>query len=167
MKRGELTLSLILLAIFLVFFWEAQNIPAGFMVESVQREVGADFWPKVLLVMLIVLTGALNIKFLKARRRSKMEAQTIAGEKERWWTWLVLIFSVVMYIWIQHIIGFILASSFLVAGSLIILGYRRKVGLVAISLSTGLLFTLIFGRFLYVPLPKGIGIFRTVSLLLY
>ena len=163
-KRGEFILGVVLLVVFVVFFIEAQRIPAGFMVESVQREVGADFWPKLLLCLLIILTAALNVQLLVTRKRSdKTATQDSDGEKEHWRSWLFLVLAIVIYVSIQYLVGFLIASLFLVIVSTYILGYRRKWPSAIMGLSVTLLFVLVFGRFLFVPLPKGVGIFRTIS----
>ncbi|MBA7670800.1 hypothetical protein ES703_78947 [subsurface metagenome] len=137
------------------------------MVESVQREVGADFWPKALLIVLILLTAALTIKYLVLYIGNKTKGKKISREKEDWWKWLLLVLSVVIYIRIQHLVGFIVAGSLFVGTSLYIMGFRRKLLLILISLSIIFLFALTFGRLLYVPLPRGRGIFRSLTLVFY
>ena len=167
MAKGEKILNIVLFVILVIFFIEAQKIPAGFMVESVQREVGADFWPKALLLLLLILTGALIIKsffFTKIKEQNK----TIESDvKDRWANWLMLMVSIIIYIKIQYIIGFILTSYLLVGFNLYNFGCRKKTTLIILPLGATFLFVLTFGRLLAVPLPKGISIFRLLGLLFY
>ena len=103
MSRGERIANMVLLLVLIVFLIEAQNILPGFMVESVRREVGADFWPKALLAILIFLTVVLNFKGLFLEKKSKTAKPMQVGEKEYWRNWLLLGVSIVIYIEIQYI----------------------------------------------------------------
>lgn len=167
MSRGERVINLILFVIMIVFFIEAQKIPAGLMVESVRREVGADFWPKALLSMLLFLTLVLNIKNFFLKKNGESQPKSEKQEKERWLNWILLSISIVVYIEIQYVIGFLFASILMVCFNLVNFGYRKKFFLIAIPIGLTFLFAFVFGRFLNVPLPKGVGIFREISFIIY
>jgi len=164
---GELLMNIILLGVLFILFVEAQRIPSGLMVESVQREVGADFWPKVLLMALILLMLALTIKYLVLHRGSRSKGKKIAHEKENWFKCLLVILSIIIFILIQYLVGFIIAISIFTGINLYIMEWRKRFSLVIISLSIAFLLTLTFGRFLYVPFPKGVGVFRSISQIFY
>ena len=153
--------------VLIIFLIEAQNIPSGFMVESVRREVGADFWPKTLLAILIFLTIVLNVKGLLLRKILQTAKSERSGEKERWWNWVLLGVSIVIYIEIQYIIGFIITCFLMIGFGMINFGYRKKVLLIIFPTALTIIFVLVFGRFLNVPLPKGVGVFRSISMFFY
>ena len=166
MSNGEKILGIVLFLIFIVFFIEAQKIQPGFMVESVQREVGADFWPKALLLILLLLTAMLIVKsFLVSSGKEEKGSGTAV--KDRWLSWLMLMISIMVYIQIQYVIGFILASCLLVGFNLYNFGYRKKKNLILFPVGITFIFVFLFGRFLTVPLPKGVWLFRHFGFLFY
>ena len=166
MTKGEKILNIVLFVILIVFFIEAQKISPGFMVESVQREVGADFWPKKLLLILLFLTAILIIQSLFfPSGKDKSISET--GEKDRWANWLILLFSIIIYIKIQYVIGFIIASCLLVGFNMYNFGYRKITYLIIFPVGMTFIFVFVFGRFLTVPLPKGISLFRYIGFLFY
>lgn len=167
MSRGERIANLVLLLILIIFLIEAQNIPAGFMVESVRREVGADFWPKALLLTLIFLTVILNLKALFSEKKIRTSKSGQPGEKERWRNWMLLGLSIVIYIEIQYIIGFVFTCFLMIGFGMINFGYRKKVPLIIFPTALTIIFVLVFGKFLNVPLPKGVGVFRSISMFFY
>jgi len=164
---GELVVNIILLCVFLIFFAEAQRIPRGLIIESVQREVGADFWPKTLLVILILLMVILIIKSLIVRKRKEAKGEKPHHEKENWKGWLLVVFMVVIFIVAQYFIGFLITLIIFIATILYLMGWKKKISLVIISLFLAFLFTITFGRFLHVPFHKGMGIFRSISQIFY
>lgn len=167
MSRGERIANSVLLLVLIIFLIEAQNIPPGFMVESVRREVGADFWPKALLALLIFLTVVLNIKGLFFRIKRNATKPLPVSEKEYWRNWVLLGVAIAIYIEIQYVIGFILTCLLMIGFSMINFDYREKVPLIIFPTVLTIIFVFVFGRFLNVPLPKGVGIFRSVSAFFY
>ena len=168
MTKGEKATNLVLLCAWIVFFFEAQRIQPGLMIESVRREVGADFWPKALLIMLLILTVFLNLKCFLPKRDAKEEGGAAAdAEKERWWNFLFLVLSIIIYLHIQYMIGFITSTFLFVLSIIIILGYRKKMLMIGISIVIAFLFAIVFGKFLGVPFPRGIGLFRSFEYLVY
>ena len=168
MTKGEKATNLVLLCAWIVFFFEAQRIPPGLMIESVRREVGADFWPKALLLMLFILTAVLNLKcFLLKRDAGEADESAPDAEKERWWNFLFLVLAIIIYLHIQYIIGFITSTFLFVFSVIFILGYRKKVFMIGLSIVIAFLFAVVFGKFLGVPFPRGYGLFRSFEYLIY
>lgn len=166
--RGERILNFVLLVILIVFYFEARKISPGYMVESVMREVGADFWPKALLLMLLFLTLILNLKAYFNRKKPEAVEKTEAGNgDEDWRTWIYLSILSAFYVALQVFIGFIFAGLLLTTISLILFGYRKKAMIAVVAIVFTVIFTLGFGKFLFVPLPRGIGVFRSFSYLMY
>lgn len=130
--------------------------------------MGPRAWPVFLLVLLIALL-ALNIFLsLRAARR-----QTAAGEAARTESagegkklqklaWSTL--GMFVYITLMDKIGFVCSTPLFVAYYMTLLGNRSwKMRLLTAALSTAALYIL-FSRFLQVPLPRGYGMFRDLSL---
>ena len=168
MTKGEKAMNLVLLCAWIVFFLEAQRIPPGLMIESVRREVGADFWPKALLIMLFILTAILNFKCFLHKRDGGGSGESAAdAEKERWWNFLFLVLSIIVYLHVQYVIGFITSTFLFILSIILILGYRKKVFMIGISIVIAFLFAVVFGKFLGVPFPRGYGLFRSFEYLVY
>jgi len=70
-----------------------------------------------------------------------------------------------LYISLMQYAGYILSTLCFTLFAMLMLGNRNKAQLVAVPLAvTGFIF-LILTYGMFVPLPKGVGIFRAVSLL--
>jgi len=78
-----------------------------------------------------------------------------------------VIASIVGFIFASDVIGYLLASIILVAILMALLGQRKPVKIVTISLGTAFVFTMVFGKLLHVPLPRGMGFIQELSFLLY
>ena len=72
-----------------------------------------------------------------------------------------------LYIFTVHYIGFVITTPVFMAIYMYVTGYRNKVMLVAAPILAVAVFLLLFVVATYIPLPRGIGIFKEISLLIY
>lgn len=158
--------------------------------------VGADFWPFIVLTGMFILGIVLLIKtfidFKKEKntppksdesltqaKLEEMKLEDIQGKDEDeieqalgpeavypqrlWWVMLIL----VLYIIVIPYIGFTISTVVLILASAWVMGMKKWYSLILSSVISTAAFVFIFTYFLNLPLPRGVGIFREMSLLLY
>lgn len=133
-------------------------------------EVGTTsvFWPRILIFGIFVFN--LADLFIKSRIIEKNKKKTTDTDKENllYKKQLYLIIVLIsIYIFGLNYVGFLLASLFFQWTFLWILEYRKKLKLIFFPIVLTFLIYVIFTKIMYVPLPRGIGIFREISLFFY
>ncbi len=156
--------------VFALFFWLlAGQIPRGRVVAG----LGASFWPVLLLGLLAFCAILLVIRTFRKRKEVGKDVGSAVTNNDdsseiayphNFWVTLVLMSG---YTYIMTIIGFVLATPLFIGLSSWIMGFRRTKFLVPISLLLSLALVYVFPKALSVPLPRGIGFFRTISLFFY
>jgi hypothetical protein len=124
------------------------------------------FWPRIILWGLLPLSLILagNGWFGRTHATSNEDpGPSLAHLKKS--LGLVLIGSV--YFFFLDILGFLLATLLLTGTVASFLQRRRLVEIAAFSMVVPAVVWLAFIKLLNLPLPRGIGIFRELSLLLY
>jgi len=137
------------------------------------EKMGPAFWPRFNLIGMIILSGVIMLRsLLRTGKHDRGEAAT--GEnlaKPGKLSHLKYVFYCAAILF-----GFILAISYLgflptafvaTAGLIYFLGERKKwlVLIVSFGLVAGIY--LLFGKLMYVPMPRGVWIFEKLSYLLY
>jgi len=137
------------------------------------ERMGPAFWPRFNLIGMVILSGAIMLRSLmRAEKRDPGEAATEENLTEPGKL------SNLKYVFYCAgiLFGFILAIAYLgflpsafvaTAGLIYFLGERKKwlVLLVSFGLVAGIY--LLFGKLMYVPMPRGVWIFEKLSYLLY
>jgi putative tricarboxylic transport membrane protein len=172
--RGEKYVTALIFAVSAAFFVLATRIPP----PHLESPLGAGFWPKVILLLLFVTSGIHLGKLLLRKKeveerlareteqeRKREEEET--GERK---VFSLLVFGIgisFLYIYIVRWIGFIVATPIFMAVFMYITGYRKKIMVAVVSLATVAIFLLLFVKATYIPLPRGFGIFKEISVLFY
>ena len=127
------------------------------------KEVGPDFWPKIVLLCLIALSATLTVSHIITWWKSRKE---VSAWEEGWKRFLIAVFLTVGYVNFLKPLGFIVASPLFIVGMmLLILPERKKMIPFTILGIMGMIY-IIFSKLLFVPLPKGFGIFHDISIFL-
>jgi putative tricarboxylic transport membrane protein len=127
------------------------------------KEVGPDFWPKIVLLCLIALSATLTVSHIITWRKSRKE---VSEWEEGWKRFLIAVSLTVGYVNFLKPLGFIVASPLFIVGMmLLILPERKKMIPFTILGIMGMIY-IIFSKLLFVPLPKGFGIFHDISIFL-
>ena len=137
------------------------------------EKMGPAFWPRFNLIGMIILSGIIILRSLLSTERHDRDEVATEENLER-----PASLSNLKYVFYCAAIlfGFILAISYLgflptafmaTAGLIYFLGERKKwlVLLVSFGLVAGIY--LLFGKLMYVPMPRGVWIFEKLSYLLY
>ncbi|MDQ2916119.1 MAG: tripartite tricarboxylate transporter TctB family protein [Pseudomonadota bacterium] len=140
----------------------------------VAGRIGPDAWPRMVLVLLMLLCAWQVLRLALGRDTKGVQgiAQTLEAavgapvEEESphraapVWFGIALTFA---YLLLFEIIGFFAASFFYLVALMFVGGYRRLLRASALSLAVCVGFVLIFMKFVYVSLPLGRGPFLTLS----
>ena len=164
--RGELIFNAILfsLAVFLYY------VAGTFKKFAPYVKSGPEFWPRGILLGIIVLSGILlmkNITTLLRTARSPTTGEPAAElGRERLRLFLVIAVSFA-YAFGMGIFGFLLSTFTFQLFFLYLLKVKRFLSIVFVSLLNTAILYLLFIRVLNMLLPTGVGLFRNISLLFY
>lgn len=139
---------------------------------------GGSSWPKLLLLLLMASSGIQLAKILargkdveatiaKASRKKQLQQEEQTGERV---IGRLLIFGMIysgIAIYLMKWIGFSLSALIFMALYMWILGYRKKMALVIVPVGVVAVFLGLFVKATYIPLPRGVGFFKSISLLFY
>ena len=171
---GEKVITAFICLVSVIFFGIATTIPP----PHVESPLGSAFWPKLILALLFVSSGFHLIKLLlRPKEEAVRLARKVIEEREREEQETgerqvprLLVFGIFIsffFCYIVRFIGFTLATPALMAIFLYVTGYRKKVIIVVVSLGTIAVYLLLFVKATFIPLPRGYGIFRSLSILFY
>ena len=170
MKKGEVILSAVCLAFFSFMFYEALEL------RGVGRfgEVGSGFWPLLSLGTTSILSLIWLIGNLRRYSREKKEAveersmpETVAVKRAGQKKIALCTLCLLAYIILTPLIGFILSTVLFILTFILALEEKRRLVLIISPPLITAVVMLIFGKFIMMPLPKGVGIFAEFSRLFY
>ena len=163
----DIIFSVILIvgAIFLyVYIGGATGSTAG--LENL-TDLGAAFWPRVILVLIIVLAV---VNLIQAIKKMKAEGATVTSGidvagffKSKLFIGMILVFAAAL---ILPIIGFIPTCFIFLILYGLLLGDKKYLRLVIAALLITIVVYIIFQGALDIFLPRGKGVFRTFALAL-
>ncbi len=130
------------------------------------EKMGPGFWPKMVLIGIILMTLSLLVESIRERRKTN-QGKTSAKEEKN--TKLVVTCGGILAIslLLMPIIGFVLSSFFGTAILALVLGEKKIGTALFYSFIMVLVVYASFGKLMYVPLPRGMSIFRALSYYLY
>ncbi|MEL7567375.1 MAG: tripartite tricarboxylate transporter TctB family protein [Dehalobacterium sp.] len=162
--RNNVIASFVLIVLSLVCFTQLQKV-AAFEAKNVQSLSGT-FWP-TLVIILIVFTslcmGIPSLVKLMQLRKTMTEKPTFSFNFGMAMAFIIL----VLYVFLAKYVGFILITPFFLFAFMYMLDTRRYLLMVSCSLLTTVAVVVLFIKVLYIPLPLGIGIFKSINLLFF
>lgn len=154
MKKADLTISSILFLASIYLYYVADCIPT----PDQFKDVGAGIWPKIIFTCMILACIVLFVTTLRKEDGGK----ALSG-KEELLRLLMPVSLCAAYVAAMRWIGFLVGSMIFSVVYMHLVGYRKKIMIAIISLAVPLLVGLIFLKLMYIPIPKGVGIFKTIS----
>jgi putative tricarboxylic transport membrane protein len=170
----EKVVTVIMCLFSVIAYGIATTIPPPF----VQTPLSAGFWPKLVLTIIFV-ASALHLVRLFFRKKeveeylareaeeAKKKEEEETGEREMLPLFLFGTIHSFLYIVSVGLIGFTLATPIFMAIFMYVTGFRKKIMIAVVSLSATAVFLLLFVKLTFIPLPRGYGIFRSISYLIY
>ena len=164
---GETLMSLFVLVGSLFMYYKASQLR---QLEA-YGSVGADFWPKLILFCLIVIstyhTASNAIKWRKSPGQRETDIKEVSGgDLQGWIRVSITTLFIVGYVLLLKPLGFIMASPLFIVAMMLFISPEKKKIIPASVVGIMIIIYVLFGKLLFIPLPKGHGIFRSVSIFL-
>jgi len=164
MFKGEITICGVVFFASLYLY----TIAASYKGHEIYGKLGPGFWPKFVLICMMVLSLWVAVDAFRARKKlageKKPEVAKGAGNRIRFFSVLIMIIA---YFFLLNIIGFIALTPFFLIAFMILLGEKSWPWTIGLSIGMTILIVLAFTQAMYVPLPRGVGIFHKFSVLFY
>ena len=160
----SLTGPLLIFLLSVYFYVLAGNIdpPPG------PEQLGAAFWPKMTLILLMVSCGIKAWEIMKARgkeeKETPLEGPPLGVNIPKLAAMIAMIILVVYFL---DVIGFALANFLFLILFMRIAGLRKKAPLVLTSALGTIFLIYLFVKIVYLPLPKGQWFFDDFTIALY
>lgn len=106
------------------------------------------------------------IDAFRERKKGEGKESILKLDKGRLKFFIAIGFIALYFILLQ-ILGFTLLTPFFLIAFMYLLGERKKIWMISISFGITFLIIYVFTKAMYVPLPRGIGIFLDLSHLFY
>lgn len=168
-RYGELfvTLTIFLTSLYLLFF-----INSFIKVSSnraAAEQLGPKFWPIIILVGIVLLAGFIIFNILRQIKKTQWDTEQEDATIEQFSDkrLFTLISSTAIYVFLLSYIGFISLTPIFIIFISWLIGIRVIWKNLTFTLLLTAIFIYVFGNFLYVPLPRGIGFFRELSFFFY
>jgi putative tricarboxylic transport membrane protein len=168
-RYGELFVTL---AIFLTSLFLLLTINNYIKVSSSRvaaDQLGPKFWPILILIGIVFLTGIILFKIFRQIKNkgwdSEQEDATIDQFTDK--RLFTLISITVIYVFLLPYLGFLSLTPFFIIFVSWLIGIRVIWKNLTFSILLTAIFIYVFGNFLYVPLPRGIGFIRELSFIFY
>jgi hypothetical protein len=117
---------------------------------------------------MMVLSLWVAVDVFRSRKKlaggKKPDGTKAAGSRIRFFSALILIIA---YFVLLNIIGFVALTPFFLIVFMILLGEKSWPWMIGLSIGMTILIVLAFTQAMYVPLPRGVGIFHKFSVIFY
>ncbi|WP_028309268.1 tripartite tricarboxylate transporter TctB family protein [Desulfitibacter alkalitolerans] len=156
---AELIIALVILFSSGFLLFETAKFPATRIAS-----IGPEYWPQIILTGMVILSFLLIIKILRSFKECKQDNKVNLPNSHNFW---IAVAAVFLYTKFLPILGFPVTSLLFIVTMLWVLKIRRWQWLSFYSLSLTLGLIMLFPKLMSVPLPRGTGIFRTITLFFY
>ena len=160
---SDLKGPLLVFLVALYFYFLSGKIEA----PSMPGQLGPAFWPKVILVLLMISCGIKAGEIFLSRRKIPEAEGELSAPEANFAKLAVLIGLVIGVVVAMDKIGFLLANFLFLILFLRITGLRKKFPLILISVLGTVFLLFLFVKVVYLPLPKGVWFFDDVTIYLY
>ncbi|MCG8402192.1 MAG: tripartite tricarboxylate transporter TctB family protein [Firmicutes bacterium] len=158
---AELGLGIFILAFSGIMFYQTTQLDFNSKVAS----IGPDYWPQIILGGMLALSALLIVDTV--RRKGILAGGKPAGRPPKaqnlWFTLALML----MYTYAMQYLGFVLATLLFLLAAMWMLELRKPKTLAALALGVTTALVVLFPILMMIPLPRGTGLFRTISLLFY
>jgi len=127
-------------------------------------DIGPEYWPQILLGGMIILSAALLVDIYLRRKALAAAAADKIPYPLRFWHTLAL---ALVYTIIMPYLGFAVGTLLFCLAIMRVLGVKSIKTLLLAATGATLVFIVLFPKIMAVPMPRGIGVFRTISLFFY
>ena len=161
--KSDVIISVIVFAGALYLFFETKTFGS----LDVFGGLGPEYWPQFVLVSLMALCVGLAVSTIRTALKVnvvKTPKIKFSADNVRFVAAVALIAS---YLGLLPVVGFLVLTPVMMIAFMVLLGERSKTWILSIPFVLTLGIVLVFTKIMYVPLPRGMGIFLKISHLLY
>jgi len=155
-----------------IYLWLAAD---KFPVFAKYKNVDSDFWPKIILVCIGILSILIlyeNIAALRASFRGEREGPSgcdreTASSSVNWTKMILMGLLCIAYYWGLHFLGFFMATILFMWLAMAVIGGAKRVMAIVFPIVFTSVLAIVFVKLLELSLPRGMGIFHELSLFFY
>lgn len=156
--RGELIIPLSSLIASIYLFDLATQFRGPFRMGF---QVGPDVIPKILTGIMMFLSVVLIYKVVK--RGGVSEFEKMRNPQNLW----ITLGFIIVYAALLEIVGFVVLTPIWIVGYMYAIGIRRWTWIIGAGVIFSVFLIVVFPKLMLIPLPRGVGLFREISLLFY
>lgn len=158
----EIIFNILLAALMLVYFFFA----AQFNTASINGDIfGAGGYPKILAALGLILIIIISVNVFKRKEKIRIPMLDFKSTDGK-----AVLLNVTMlsgYLILMNYIGFLFSTPLYLLGSTRFMGYKKIIPLLVYTVVLSVVLIFVFGKVFYVPLPRGMGLFRELSYSIY
>lgn len=147
-----------------VLFYLAQAIQLP-STDNPADVLGAGGFPIVIGIIALIGLAMITIHTIKEKRKVDIPMLNLRSIDGRMVFINVLVLAA--YVGLLDVIGFVPATLIYLVVAPLSMGYRKPVIIAVFASVTTAVMTVVFGIVFYVPLPRGMELFRDLSYLIY
>ena len=165
MLKGELIFSLLIFVVSLFLYWVTGSFQERTTLQDAQ--MGPAFWPRFLLGCLILLSGIVSVGMIRRIAKEKAWGESLMTMDRGKVRFFAAIGLCVAYLILLPVLGFIAITPVFMIAFMLLLGEKSKGWILGVSVAMTGIIVILFTKAMYVPLPRGVWLFREFSLLFY
>ncbi len=163
MFKGEIIISVVIFLGSLYLYFESMKFEG----LDVYGKLGPAYWPKFLLICMMALSLLVAVDAFRERKKKSSEKEETSKVDSGKVRFLFAIGFIVLYLILMQKLGFILLTPFFMIAFMYLLGERNKIWIFSVSIGITVIIVFAFTKAMYVPLPRGQGIFLKFSQFFY
>lgn len=165
MLKGELIFSVLILAVSLFLYWVTGSFEGRHVLQGAR--MGPTFWPRFILGCLILLSGIVSVGTIRKIAKEKAWGETLLTMDRGKVRFFAAIGLSVAYLLLLPVLGFIAVTPVFMMAFMLLLGEKSKGWIIGVAIAMTGIIVVLFTKAMYVPLPRGVWLFREFSLLFY
>ena len=122
------------------------------------------FWPRIILGLLLIVS---ILKIVTGLLESKRQKNSETKKRVNRFYLITMVVLVFIYMFIINYMGFVISTLLFLIIALYVLGMKNKIVLILAPLGITISVIILFVGLLYIPFPKGFGIFEILTLEIY
>lgn len=139
----------------------------SFQTVNIGGKLGPGWWPRFVLTLGMIFTLVSVWSAVKKGRKNSKAFEKTKLHRHEMISLAISAGICLAALLLVGIIGYLGAIPIVVLGFMLQLGAKKPLSIALVTILSTLFFIVIFGRVMQVSLPRGMGIFRSISFFLY
>lgn len=165
MLKGELIFALLIFVVSLFLYWVTGSFGTGTVMQGAQ--MGPALWPRFLLGALLLLSVVVSVGTIRKITKERAWDESLLTMDRGKVRFFAAIGLGVAYLILLPVLGFIAITPVFMIAFMRLLGEKSTGWILGVSVAMTGIIVVLFTKAMYVPLPRGVWLFREFSLLFY